>query len=74
MSARVHRPWTRSTGPRTAEGKAQSVLNGKTRQTGGRSVRELRRDLEPLRTLLRTIREQRQVLSAQKPMDLAGLV
>ena len=39
-----------------------------------RSVRELHRDLAPLRTLLRTIRKQRQILTVQRPMDLAGLV
>ena len=74
MSAVAHRPWTHSTGPRTAEGKAQAAINGKARQKSGRSVRELRRDLEPLRSLLKTIREQRQLLTVQRPMDLAGLV
>ena len=74
MSAVAHRPWQHSTGPRTAAGKAQAAVNAKSRQTGTRSVRELRRDLAPLRTLLLTIREQRRLLTVQRPMDLAGLV
>ncbi len=74
MSAVAHRPWAHSTGPRTAAGKAQAAIKGKTRQTGSRSVRELRRDLEPLRVLLRTIREQRRFLTMPTPMDLTGLV
>ena len=73
-SAKLHRPWKHSTGPRTAEGKAQAILNGKTRQKGDRSVRELHRDLAPLRQLLQTIREQRQLLTAQNPMDVMGLI
>jgi hypothetical protein len=42
QAALRHRPWTHSTGPRTAAGKAQAVLNGKRRQLGSCSVRELR--------------------------------
>jgi hypothetical protein len=68
-SARAHRPWRHSTGPRTAEGKQQSVLNGKLRQKGSRSVRELRRDLAPLRVLLASIREQRSLLTVQMPIE-----
>jgi len=44
-AALQYRPWIHSTGPRTAEGKAQAVKNGKTRQLGPRSVREIRVDL-----------------------------
>lgn len=41
----ANRPWEASTGPRTARGKALSAANGKLRQKGERSVREVRRSL-----------------------------
>jgi hypothetical protein len=37
------RPWEYSTGPRTAAGRARSALNGKIRQKGRYSIRELQR-------------------------------
>ena len=37
-----NRPWERSTGPRTFLGKARSAANGRYRQRGAKSVRELR--------------------------------
>lgn len=40
-AALKNRPWERSTGPKTAEGKAQAARNGKTRQRGRHSYREL---------------------------------
>jgi len=51
QSALCHQPWTHSTGPRTAAGKAQAVANGKRRQLGPFSIRELRAALGPLRGL-----------------------
>ena len=50
-------PWRNSTGPKTPEGKEQSALNGKVRQTGPYSVREYRRNLAPYRELLKEMRE-----------------
>ena len=70
-SALQHKPWEHSTGPQTPAGKAQTVANGKRRQKGHRSVRELRRELVSLRELLATIREHRQLLTA-RPLDLTG--
>jgi hypothetical protein len=40
-AALKNQPWKRSTGPKTAEGKAQAARNGKSRQRGGCSYREL---------------------------------
>ena len=40
-----NKPWNRSTGPRTAAGKAKVARNGKLRQKGPRSVREIRADI-----------------------------
>jgi hypothetical protein len=40
QSAREHRPWQHSTGPRTAEGKERSSENGRYRQQGVVSKRQ----------------------------------
>lgn len=40
-AALKNQPWKHSTGPKTAEGKAQAARNGKTRQLGNYSYREL---------------------------------
>lgn len=55
-----NRPWKFSTGPRTAAGKARVALNGKRRQAGTRSVRELRADLTELKKMSASLREHRQ--------------
>ena len=44
-SAIATRPWELTCGPRTAEGKARSARNGRVRQKGEKSVRELRAEL-----------------------------
>ena len=70
-AALAKRPWEHSTGPRSVEGKAQAVVNGKVRQKGRRSVRELRQDLAPLREMLKTIQEQRRILSVEVTLCVA---
>jgi hypothetical protein len=50
-----NKPWLHATGPRTAQQKAQAALNGKRRQCGPRSVREVRGDLAAVRALIREI-------------------
>src|SRR5262245_8611351 len=45
QAALANRPWLASTGPRTPEGKSRAARNGKRRQKGGQSVREVRRSL-----------------------------
>src|SRR3954462_7223030 len=52
-AALLHKPWTHATGPRTPAGKARSAANGRVRQLGPRSIREIRRDLAGLHGLLR---------------------
>ena len=42
QSALANRPWEHATGPRTAAGKAQAARNGKVRQKGAQSVREVK--------------------------------
>jgi hypothetical protein len=53
------RPWQFSTGPRTTAGKAKVALNGKHRQLGPRSLREIQRELAEFRKLLGDMREAR---------------
>jgi hypothetical protein len=57
-----NKPWRFSTGPRTPEGKAQVVLNGKKRQLGPLSVREIRADLAELRSLIAEMRTSRSAI------------
>jgi hypothetical protein len=54
--------WIAATGPRTAEGKAKSASNGKVRQKGPRSIREIRAELGELRGLLQAMKETRRVV------------
>jgi hypothetical protein len=54
-----HQPWRWACGPKTSAGKLQSVTNGKKRQKGSRSLREIRGDLAELRQWLQELRETR---------------
>lgn len=60
-TALKHRPWTRSTGPKSPEGKAKSAANGLKRQRvpGSPSVRQLRRELAGANTLMSQMAEVR---------------
>ena len=58
-AAHHSQPWRYSTGPKTADGKAQAVLNGKRRQVHPRSVRELRSDVEDVHSIIRAMRQCR---------------
>ena len=64
QSALAHRPWERSTGPRTPEGKARSARNPKLLQKGDRSVRELRAELAGLDGLFCRMEDGRALLHA----------
>jgi hypothetical protein len=61
QAALLNRPWQHSTGPRTPAGRAQSVLNGKRRQRGPQSIREIRAELKEVRELVRQMRQARAV-------------
>src|SRR5262249_35003500 len=63
QSALRNRPWEHSTGPRTPSGKAQSARNGKSRQKGPLSLREVRAALKGVGELVRHMREAREQLS-----------
>ena len=62
QAALDNRPWEHSTGPHSPVGKAQSILNGKKRQLGPWSVREIRAQLKEVRELVRQMREARKHL------------
>src|SRR5438270_384279 len=51
QSALANKPWQYSTGPRSLAGKEQARRNGKVRQKGHRSVREVRQLLAQLEAL-----------------------
>ncbi len=63
QSALAHAPWRHSTGPRSAEGKAQARRNGKRRQIGDISVRELSAELADVNDVIRTLAGIRDLLS-----------
>ena len=52
QTALANKPWLRSTGPRTREGKTKSAANGKLRQKGPISVRSLRKELADVTELI----------------------
>jgi hypothetical protein len=60
-------PWKHATGPKTPEGKARSAANGKKRQLGPLSVREIRADLAGLRGLLGDMRATRELVERAIP-------
>lgn len=62
VAAYKNQPWQRSTGPRTPAGKAIAARNGKVRQIGPRSVREIRADLCEIMCLIEVIRKSREAV------------
>ncbi|WP_020476551.1 hypothetical protein [Zavarzinella formosa] len=61
-SALRHQPWKLSTGPKTIAGKARSAANGKTRQAGAMSVREMRAEVAEINSLIEEMRQTRRDL------------
>jgi hypothetical protein len=53
--ALANQPWRFSTGPRTVEGKRRSAANGRARQKGSQSVRQLRAERADYLGLIRTM-------------------
>ncbi len=52
-------PWLRGTGPKTAAGKARSAANGRCRQRGPLSTRELRAEMADVRRLIEQMADLR---------------
>jgi len=63
QAALTNRPWRFSTGPRTARGKASAAANGKKRQKGELSVRELRAEVADVRSLLTSLHDLQELAS-----------
>src|SRR5262249_41267872 len=63
QTALTHQPWKKSTGPRSAKARAQAVINGKRRQLGERSVREVKADVAELNYLLQHMDTCREVMN-----------
>ena len=62
QAALARRPWEKSTGPKTVEGKARSAANGRRRQKGALSVREKRAMASETTALMNAMRQLRQEL------------
>ncbi len=60
-------PWKHSTGPRTARGRAQSVVNGKRRQKGPISVRERRRQVADAADMVKSMKVLRSTAMETRP-------
>jgi len=61
-AALLHKPWERSTGPRTAEGKARSARNSRPRSDQP-CIRELRAELAGVFALVSRMEATRRLLS-----------
>ena len=59
-----NRPWTHSTGPRTVAGKARVAMNGKVRQSGELSAREVLAATADDRALVQEMAKLRRSLAA----------
>jgi hypothetical protein len=68
-AALAHQPWRFSTGPRTPAGKARAAANGKARQKGDLSVRELRAELAEVNRLIGEMRAGRAGLIGREDQD-----
>ena len=62
VAAFKNQPWQRSIGPRTPAGKAIVARNGKLRQIGPRSIREIRADLCEIMCLIEVARKSREAV------------
>lgn len=62
-AALTNRPWAHSRGPVTAEGKARSAQNGRSRQRNEVSRRELKAELAGIFDLIREMQFTRRSLS-----------
>ena len=58
------KPWLSSTGPRTAAGKARSAENGRKRQKGERSIRQLRDTVADIQLLLERMAASRRTVQS----------
>src|SRR5262245_11526169 len=62
-AALTGRPWDHATGPRTPEGKTRTGSNGKVRQKGEWSAREVRRSIAAVTGLVRDMARVRELVA-----------
>lgn len=67
QSALTRQAWRLSTGPRTVEGKARSANNGRRRQKGQRSSRQLRAEVTSIQELIRSLAAARMAAMDARP-------
>jgi len=60
-----HKPWKHATGPKTPEGKARAAQNGRYRQHGELSRRQLEREMAEVGSVLAGLVAIRQMLLKQ---------
>src|SRR5262249_6931473 len=65
-AALANKPWEHSTGPRTPQGKLQAVRNGKVRQRGPVSTRELKAMVSGAAELITQLAVTRRLLGRQE--------
>lgn len=63
VAALADKPWLAATGPRSPEGKARSARNGKLRQKGDLSVRDLRRSVADVTDIIAEMLRARKLLA-----------
>jgi len=64
QSAMKNRPWTFSTGPKTPQGKARAAANGRGKQRGDTSIRQVRAELADVRSLIQEMAAGRRLLAS----------
>ena len=62
-AAKLNRPWKHATGPRTLEGKRRSAANGRVRQIGSLSVRQLQAFTAEIHEAIEAMRDTRREAS-----------
>ena len=66
QTALRNKPWMSSTGPRTEAGKARSAANGRWRQKGERSVRQIRAAVADVWSLIEQMGASRRMLEPNR--------
>ena len=72
LAAIKNAPWRYATGPRSAEGKARSAANGRSKQAGTRSMRDLKRELAEVATAAEALAKLRSAFLRNDPIKEAA--
>lgn len=58
-AALANQPWKSSTGPRSPEGKARAADNGRSRQAGPQSIRQIRVEMTGMHAIIEQMQAMR---------------